>query len=120
MASTGLMAWFQVTVTRLLPGWWINVALTIHLYEAILATLAVLIWHFYQVVFDPDVYPMNWAWWNGRMSLERYKDEHSLDSETIWEAMRQEPDVVEREQDRVGHEPESRSENHDPPPDVGG
>jgi len=88
MASTGLMAWFQILVTRLLPGWWIDVALTIHLYEAILATLAILIWHFYQVIFDPDVYPMNWSWWNGRMSLEHYKDEHGLDAEPILEAMR--------------------------------
>ncbi len=90
MACTGLMAWFQILVTRLLPGWWIEVALTIHLYEAILATLAILIWHFYQVIFDPDVYPMNWSWWNGRMSLENYKHEHALDPEPILEATRQE------------------------------
>ena len=90
MACTGLMAWFQVMVTRFLPGWWIDVALTIHLYEAILATLAILVWHLYQVMFDPDVYPMNWAWWNGRMSLELYKDEHSLDPAPIWQAMQQE------------------------------
>jgi cytochrome b subunit of formate dehydrogenase len=88
MASTGLVAWFQIPVTRFLPGWWIDVALTIHLYEAILATLAVLIWHFYQVMFDPDVYPMNWSWWTGRMSLEHYKQEHALDTEAILEAMR--------------------------------
>ncbi|MGA7770635.1 MAG: cytochrome b/b6 domain-containing protein [Candidatus Sulfotelmatobacter sp.] len=47
MACTGLVAWFAVMVTRFLPGWWIDVALTIHLYEAILATLAILLWHFY-------------------------------------------------------------------------
>ncbi|HYL16235.1 MAG TPA: cytochrome b/b6 domain-containing protein [Terriglobales bacterium] len=91
MACTGLMAWFQILVTRTpAPGWWIDVALTIHLYEAILATLAILIWHFYQVIFDPDVYPMNWSWWNGRMSLEHYKDEHALDAEPILETMRRE------------------------------
>jgi cytochrome b subunit of formate dehydrogenase len=90
MACTGLMVWFQVVVTRALPGWWIDVALTIHLYEAILATLAILLWHLYQVMFDPDVYPMNWAWWNGRMSLEFYKDEHPLDPDPIWQAMQKE------------------------------
>lgn len=90
MACTGLMAWFQVAVTRLLPGWWIDVALTIHLYEAILATLAILLWHLYQVILDPDVYPMNWSWWNGRMSLELYEHEHGLDSETILQTVQQE------------------------------
>ena len=96
MACTGLMAWFQVMITRLLPGWWIDVALTIHLYEAILATLAILIWHLYQVMFDPDVYPMNWAWWNGRVSEEHYKDEHPLDTETILQAVEQETEVTDR------------------------
>lgn len=90
MACTGLMGWFQITVTKILPGWWIDVALVIHLYEAILATLAILIWHLYQVIFDPDVYPMNWSWWNGRMPLEHYKDEHPLDSKTILLAIGQE------------------------------
>jgi cytochrome b subunit of formate dehydrogenase len=88
MATTGLMAWFQVPVTHVLPGWSIDVALTIHLYEAILATLAILVWHLYQVIFDPDVYPMNWSWWDGLMSLEEYKEEHPYDTETILEAER--------------------------------
>ena len=112
MACTGLMAWFQVLVTRRLPGWWIDVALTIHLYEAILATLAILIWHFYQVIFDPDVYPMNWSWWNGRMSLEHYKDEHPLDAEPILEAMQ-------RESAGTANEPASGSCNREEPPTDG-
>jgi cytochrome b subunit of formate dehydrogenase len=83
MACTGLMAWFQLIVTKWLAGWWIDVALTIHLYEAVLATLAILVWHFYQVIFDPDVFPMNWSWWDGRMSLATYRKEHSLDTQTL-------------------------------------
>lgn len=95
MACTGLVAWFQVVITRLLPGWWIDVALTIHLYEAVLATLAILLWHLYQVMFDPDVYPMNWSWWNGRMSLEHYEHEHGLDSETILQTIQRDKNDVE-------------------------
>lgn len=114
MACTGLMAWFQLMVTRLLSGWWIDVALTIHLYEAILATLAILIWHFYQVMFDPDVYPMNWSWWNGRMSLEHYKDEHASDTETILQAMEQETDVAVSEPEGAGDHRETKS-GHDGP-----
>ena len=44
-----------------LPRWWIDIALAIHFYEAVLATLAIIVWHFYQVIFDPDVYPLNFA-----------------------------------------------------------
>ena len=66
MAATGLMAWFKVLIGGRVPGWWIDVALTIHWYEAVLATLAIIVWHFYAVIFDPDAYPMNWAWFDGR------------------------------------------------------
>ncbi len=61
------------------PGWWVDVALTIHWYEAVLATLAIVVWHFYGVIFDPDAYPMNWAWFDGKMSIEAYEHEHPLD-----------------------------------------
>jgi cytochrome b subunit of formate dehydrogenase len=76
MAITGLMIWYSVDVARLIPRWWIDVATTVHYYEAILATLAILIWHFYHVIFDPDVYPMNWAWFDGKMSKEQFEEEH--------------------------------------------
>jgi len=49
----------------------------------VLATLAIIVWHFYQVFFDPDVYPMNWAWWDGKMTLHHYQDEHGLDTTVI-------------------------------------
>jgi Ni/Fe-hydrogenase subunit HybB-like protein len=32
----------------------------------VLATLAILVWHFYFVIFDPLVYPMDTAWLTGR------------------------------------------------------
>jgi hypothetical protein len=73
-------------VGDILARWWVDVATTIHYYEAILATLAILVWHFYQVFFDPDVYPMNWAWWDGKMPVEHYRHEHELDTESMAEA----------------------------------
>ena len=90
MAGTGVMLWAKISVGHLLARWWLDVATAIHLYEAILATLAIVVWHFYQVFFDPDVYPMNWAWWDGKMSFEHYREEHGLDAETLLEATRAE------------------------------
>jgi cytochrome b subunit of formate dehydrogenase len=83
MAVTGIMLWAKVWVGNLLARWWVDVATTVHFYEAILATLAIVVWHFYQVFFDPDVYPMNWAWWDGKMPVEHYREEHGLDTEGL-------------------------------------
>jgi cytochrome b subunit of formate dehydrogenase len=76
MAITGLMIWYSVEVSTLIPRWWIDIATTIHYYEAILATLAIVVWHLYHVIFDPDIYPMNWAWLDGKVSEEEFKKEH--------------------------------------------
>jgi cytochrome b subunit of formate dehydrogenase len=86
MASTGIMLWAKVSFSRLLPRWWLDIATAIHFYEAVLATLAIVVWHFYQVFLDPDIYPMNWAWWDGKMSFEHYREEHSLDTGTLLRA----------------------------------
>ena len=86
MAITGVMMWANVSTGNLLARWWVDVATAIHFYEAILATLAIVVWHFYQVFLDPDVYPMNWAWWDGKMPVEHYRHEHGLDTDAIAEA----------------------------------
>ncbi len=79
MGTTGLMIWFKMDVTRFLPRWVVDVATTIHYYEAILACLAILVWHFYHVIFDPDVYPLNRAALDGRVSRHWLEEEHPLD-----------------------------------------
>jgi formate dehydrogenase gamma subunit len=78
MGATGLIIWLKIDVTRFLPRWVVDVSTTIHYYEAILACLAIIVWHFYHVIFDPDVYPMNWAWWNGKVSKHWHDEEHPL------------------------------------------
>ena len=94
MAVTGLMLWAKMLVGNHLPRWWLDVATAIHFYEAVLATLAIFVWHFYQVFFDPDIYPMNWAWWDGKIPLHRYREEHALDTSVLSEAVaEEEPDT---------------------------
>lgn len=79
MGVTGLMIWLKIDVTRFFPRWLIDVAITIHFYEAILACLAIIVWHFYHVLFAPGTYPMNFAWWDGRVSKKWLEEEHPLD-----------------------------------------
>jgi formate dehydrogenase gamma subunit len=83
MGVTGFMIWFKIDVTRFLPRWAVDVATTIHYYEAILACLAIIVWHFYHVIFDPDVYPINWAAWNGKVSRHWQEDEHPLEEGVV-------------------------------------
>jgi Ni,Fe-hydrogenase I cytochrome b subunit len=71
MAVTGFALWFSNLTLQYLPGWVPDVATAIHFYEAILASLAILVWHFYWVIFDPDVYPMDWTWWDGHPPSQR-------------------------------------------------
>jgi len=83
MAATGIMLWAKVSIGNLLARWWLDVATAIHFYEAILAALAIVVWHFYQVLFDPDTYPVEWAFWDGKMDAKHYREEHELDTETL-------------------------------------
>jgi hypothetical protein len=68
------MLWFDNATLRYLPKWAIDAATAAHFYEAVLATLAILVWHGYMVVFDPDVYPMDRAWITGRTSADRIRE----------------------------------------------
>ena len=97
MAGTGLMIWFKMLVMDRVPGWWIDIAILIHWYEAILATLAIIVWHLYAVIIDPDAYPMNWAWFDGKMSIEHYEHEHPLDTLAIERALEIEEPSTEAE-----------------------
>ncbi len=101
MGVTGLALWAKVLVGNHLPRWWLDVATAIHFYEAILATLAIVVWHFYQVFLDPDVYPMNWAWWDGKMTMHHYEEEHGLDSATLMDAAREEVQAENKSEEKA-------------------
>jgi len=81
MGATGLAIWFKIDVTQFLPRWVVAVATTIHYYEAVLACLAIIVWHFYHVIFDPEVYPLNTACIDGRISEEFQEHEHPAELE---------------------------------------
>ncbi len=103
MAGTGIMLWAKVFFGNHLPRWWLDIATAIHFYEAVLATLAIVVWHFYQVFLDPDVYPMNWAWWDGKMTLHHYREEHGLDDTPVIEMVDEKELSEESETTEVKH-----------------
>ena len=83
MTITGLILWFDNTSIGYFTKLGFDVSRTIHYYEAILATLAIIVWHFYFVIFNPDVYPMNLAWLTGRMSERELLEEHPAELERL-------------------------------------
>ncbi|MBI3564196.1 MAG: hypothetical protein HY079_03255 [Elusimicrobia bacterium] len=77
MTVTGGLLLFHNLALAWLPLWIIETARVVHYLEAVLACLAILIWHGYWVFFDPDVYPMNWAWLTGETYLPDPREDES-------------------------------------------
>lgn len=104
MTLTGLMLYFPLLVTRLLPGQMIPVAKVAHSNEGLLAFLVVITWHVYNAHLAPEVFPFNKTIFTGRISVERLKDEHPLEYERLFPEPPAAEAVPERPEDeaRVG------------------
>lgn len=87
MAGTGLTLWFENIALKLLPLWVLDLSTVIHLYEAILASLAILVWHFYFVIFNPEVYPVNFSMFDGHITQHEMEEEHAGELEEILQEM---------------------------------
>jgi cytochrome b subunit of formate dehydrogenase len=59
MAVTGVLLWANNLALHLFPKIWLDIATSVHFYEAILAAAAIVIWHFYTAILDPDIYPLD-------------------------------------------------------------
>jgi len=73
MGITGLVLWFPVVATKYLPAWIVKVSETLHFYEAILATLAILLYHMFYAIFHPEDYPLNLTFLTGKLKKEEVK-----------------------------------------------
>ncbi len=76
MGLTGIILWFPVWATSFLPFWAVKLSEVIHLFEAWLATLAILVFHFFYVFGHPEAYPFNSSMWNGRMTEDEARHRH--------------------------------------------
>lgn len=74
MILTGVILWANAFALEWLPKSVLDVATAVHWYEALLATLAILVWHFYSVIFDPDVYPLDTAALTGFSTRPRHPE----------------------------------------------
>jgi cytochrome b subunit of formate dehydrogenase len=88
---SGLVMWFPVAVSRIIPGWMINVAHIIHSDEALLAAGFIFTFHFFNSHFRPEKFPLDPVIFSGRITesemqhergrqYDRLKQENRLDA----------------------------------------
>jgi formate dehydrogenase gamma subunit len=76
MMATGAVLWFPAVVTKFLPGEIIPAAKVLHTNEALVVFLIISIWHVYNAIFSPDVFPLDTSIFTGYISKERMLLEH--------------------------------------------
>lgn len=76
---TGFILFFPLAVTEVLPGQVVAAAVAIHGYEATLAVLTIVIWHLYDVIFKPGIFPADTTMITGKISRKRMLEEHPLE-----------------------------------------
>jgi cytochrome b subunit of formate dehydrogenase len=86
MIGSGLILWFLETSLQYLPKFAADIAREAHSDEGLLATLAIIIWHFYNVHLNPENFPMNWTMFTGNISEEEMRRHHPLEHEELMAA----------------------------------
>ncbi|MCC6443986.1 MAG: cytochrome b/b6 domain-containing protein [Armatimonadetes bacterium] len=79
MSLTGFILWWE----EISPILAIQLSRLVHRYEAILAVLAIVVWHFYLVHWRPGAFPMSRIWIDGKITEEEMREEHELEYEAI-------------------------------------
>jgi cytochrome b subunit of formate dehydrogenase len=75
MIGTGFMLWNPLITTRFLPGQFIPAAKAAHGGEAVLAVLAIIVWHFYNV----HIKMFNRSMFTGRLTPHQMEEEHEAE-----------------------------------------
>jgi cytochrome b subunit of formate dehydrogenase len=83
MGVTGLVLLFPVFATSYLPGVAVTASKVAHSYEALLAVLAIVLWHFYHAHLAAGSFPMDRSIFTGRISAEKMRDHHPLEYEHL-------------------------------------
>jgi cytochrome b subunit of formate dehydrogenase len=86
MIGSGLILWFLETSLRFLPKFAADIAREAHSDEGLLATMAIIIWHFYNVHLNPEHFPINWTFWTGKISEEDMQIHHPLEYEEMMDS----------------------------------
>jgi formate dehydrogenase subunit gamma len=83
MIISGFFMWNVELSLKLFPLWVHDIFVIAHGYEAMLAFLAIIIWHMYNVHLNPEVFPMSKIWINGRITGHELKTLHAVEYRKI-------------------------------------
>lgn len=83
MIATGVVLWLPTLFTRFLPGETIPAAKALHSNEALVIFLLNAIWHIYNSIFSPEVFPLDTSIFTGYISRERMLREHPVELAAI-------------------------------------
>ena len=83
IGGSGLLLWFPVFFSRLLPGWMFNIASLVHGEEALLAVGFIFTFHFFNGHLRPAKFPMDTVVFTGRISEHELKDERLVQYERL-------------------------------------
>lgn len=86
IGGTGLLLWFPEIFTRVLPGWAVNVATTIHSDEALLAVSFIFVVHFFNTHFRPEKFPMDTVIFTEGTPLEEFQRDRPREYEELVES----------------------------------
>lgn len=86
MIGTGLALLFPGKCVVYVPWLSYDLAAEIHSGEAMLAALAIVVWHFYNVHLNPSRFPGSLMWLHGKITADEMKKEHPLEYERMMQA----------------------------------
>lgn len=92
IGGSGLLLWFPEFFSRFLPGFWFNIAYTIHSDEALLAMGFIFVVHLFNAHLRASVFPMDKSIFTGQMEAEKMKEHHPLE----WEDLNRNPQMKEK------------------------
>jgi len=78
LGITGLMLMYPLAVSRIMPGWVLNILVLLHRAEALLAMLYIFIIHFTIGHLRRGMFPMNECMFAGSVELEKEHEEKPL------------------------------------------
>jgi thiosulfate reductase cytochrome b subunit len=81
IGGSGLLLWFPVFFSKLLPGWMFNIAALVHGEEALLAVGFIFTFHFFNGHVRPAKFPMDTVIFTGRISEHEMKGERAVQFE---------------------------------------
>ena len=93
MGLTGLVLLYPEFFATLIPGYFINLAQVLHLYEAVMAVALKFVVHILTAHLRPGIFPMDKTIFTGKTTGERLMREHPKEWATLRGAAG--PDVLE-------------------------